>query len=410
MRYELFLALKMIRGRSSKLSGHSSRTIIRIAVAGITIGIAVMILTLSIVGGFQKEIRQKVIGFGSHLQVSLYNPQNALGVKPLDINQDFIAPIKSEAAVKSVQPFAYKSGIVSANEEILGVMAKGVNGDFDWSFFNQNMVSGASFNWRESAKTDSIVISKSMLDKLNLELGQKVTMSFFQDEKERKRRFIIGGVYESGMQQFDGSIILCDIRHIQKLNGWSEHQVAGFEVVLNNFEDLDELDRIVLEHISYQFNTLKITDQFIDIFGWLELQDINVFIILSLMIVVSGINMISALLVLILERSNMIGLLKSMGARNRSIANIFLINAAYLIFLGLLFGNVIGLTLGWIQQRFEILKLDQANYYIDHVPVQFDLTSIVMVNIGSLVACLIMLIIPSMLVSRIDPIKSIRFN
>lgn len=400
----------MIGGRRKRLTGQSSSAIVRIAVAGIAIGMAVMILSVSIVRGFQTEIQQKVIGFGSHLQISLYNPQNTLGVKPMLLEQDFIEPVLAEAGVKSIQPYAYKSGIITENGEIQGVMAKGVNQDFDWSFFKQNLLEGSVWHWTEDKANDSIVLSKSVIDKLNLSLGDKITIVFIQDQKERKRRFTIGGIYETGMEQFDGSIFLCDIRHVQKLNNWNKDQVAGFEVILESFDDLDRLDYIINNNISYEFNTLKITDQFIEIFGWLELQDINVFIILTLMVLVSGINMISALLVLILERTNMIGLLKAMGALNASISRIFLYNATYLVFLGLFWGNLLGIGLGLLQQKFQLIKLDKTSYYIDHVPVLFDPTTIISINIGSLVACFVMLLIPSLIVSRIDPVKTIRFN
>ncbi|MDP4662111.1 MAG: ABC transporter permease [Salibacteraceae bacterium] len=410
MNFELFLAKKMIGGRRKRLTGQSSSAIVRIAVAGIAIGMAVMILSVSIVRGFQTEIQQKVIGFGSHLQISLYNPQNTLGVKPMLLEQEFIEPVLAETGVKSIQPYAYKSGIITENGEIQGVMAKGVNQDFDWSFFKQNLLEGNVWHWTEEKANDSIVLSKSVIDKLKLSLGDKITIVFIQDQKERKRRFTIGGIYETGMEQFDGSIFLCDIRHVQKLNNWNEDQVAGFEVILESFDDLDRLDYIINNNISYEFNTLKITDQFIEIFGWLELQDINVFIILTLMVLVSGINMISALLVLILERTNMIGLLKAMGALNASISRIFLYNAIYLVFLGLFWGNLLGIGFGLLQQKFHLIKLDKTSYYIDHVPVLFDPTTIISINIGSLVACFVMLLIPSLIVSRIDPVKTIRFN
>ncbi|MDP4964315.1 MAG: ABC transporter permease [Salibacteraceae bacterium] len=410
MNFELFLAKKMIGGRRKRLTGQSSSAIVRIAVAGIAIGMAVMILSVSIVRGFQTEIQQKVIGFGSHLQISLYNPQNTLGVKPMLLEQEFIEPVLAETGVKSIQPYAYKSGIITENGEIQGVMAKGVNQDFDWGFFKQNLLEGNVWHWTEEKANDSIVLSKSVIDKLKLSLGDKITIVFIQDQKERKRRFTIGGIYETGMEQFDGSIFLCDIRHVQKLNNWNEDQVAGFEVILESFDDLDRLDYIINNNISYEFNTLKITDQFIEIFGWLELQDINVFIILTLMVLVSGINMISALLVLILERTNMIGLLKAMGALNASISRIFLYNAIYLVFLGLFWGNLLGIGFGLLQQKFHLIKLDKTSYYIDHVPVLFDPTTIISINIGSLVACFVMLLIPSLIVSRIDPVKTIRFN
>lgn len=400
----------MILSQRQKNGGKGAAAIIKIAVAGIAIGMAVMILSVGIVRGFQEEIRQKVIGFGAHLQISLYNPQNTLSVRPMDKEQGFIEAISREPEVKAIQPYAYKSGIIAENGEIQGVMAKGVDSTYDRGFFDANMVEGRFFNYPAIGPNDSIVISKTVLNNLNLSLGDKITLSFFQDEKERKRRFVIGGVYSTGMDQFDGSILICDIRHVQKLNDWNESQVAGYEVILKKFTDLDKLDRIIRDHISYEFNTLKITDQFMDIFGWLELQDINVIIILTLMVLVSGINMISALLVMILERTNMIGLLKAMGASNRSIGQVFLINATYLITIGVLAGNVIGLGLGWMQETFELIKLDQQNYYVDHVPVLFQWSSILLINIGSILACILMLLLPSMLVSKIDPVKSIRFN
>jgi lipoprotein-releasing system permease protein len=400
----------MIAGRNSGVTGRSSSTIVRIAVGGIAIGMAVMILSVAIVTGFQHEIQQKVIGFGSHLQISLYNPANTLGAKPIDRNQDFLKDIQNEPSVKNINVYAHKSGILTANGEIKGVVAKGVSSDFDWTFFEKNLLEGRIFGIPDSQKTDSILISKYIVNKLNLNLGDKVTVVFIQDEKERKRRFIIGGIYESGMEQFDASILLCDLRHVQKLNNWTENQVAGFEVTLNSFEDLDKLDEIISKHISWEFTTLKITDQFMEIFGWLELQDLNVIIILTLMVLVSGINMITALLVFILERTNMIGLLKAMGATNQSLSRIFLYNAAYLILLGTFWGNIIGIGLGYLQYKFEFLKLDKTSYYIDHVPVMFDLNTLFFINLGSVVISLLMLILPSMMVSRIDPVKTIRFN
>lgn len=400
----------MIGGRLKGITGQSSSTIVKIAVAGIAIGMAVMILSVAIVTGFQQEIRNKVIGFGSHLQVTQYNPQNTLGVKPILKNQPFVAPIAAEPAVKNVSAFAYKSGIIAANGEIQGILAKGISPDFDWDFFRQNLVAGSTFHISDGTTTDSIVISKYILNRLKLSLGDKITIVFIQDKNERKRRFVIGGVYESGMDQFDSNVMLCDIHHVQKLNNWAPDQVAGFEVTLHSFEDLDQLDDIISRHISWEFTTMKITDQFMEIFGWLELQDLNVIIILTLMILVSGINMISALLVLILERTNMIGLLKAMGAVNASISRIFLYNAAYLILMGVLWGNAIGIGLGYLQDRFHLMKLDKQNYYIEHVPILFEPTTIVLINAGSIVICLLMLTIPSLLVSRIDPVKTIRFN
>lgn len=400
----------MISGRQQSGSRRSSSTIVKIAVGGIAIGMAVMILSVAIVKGFQTEIQQKVIGFGSHLQITRYNPASTMGAKPMDMSQEFLIPLGKEPTVQSIQAFAIKSGILTANDEIKGIVAKGVSTDFDWTFFKQNLVEGSVFRISENGKSDSIIISKYICDKLKLSLGNKVTVVFIQDEKERKRRFIIGGIYESGMEQFDANIMLCDMQHVQKLNNWTDQQVAGFEVTFKSFEDLEHIDDIVSKHIPWDFTSTSITEQFMEIFGWLELQDLNVIIILTLMVLVSGINMITALLVFILERTNMIGLLKAMGANNSSLSRIFLYNAAYLIVLGTFWGNVFGIGLGWLQNQFELLKLDKSSYYIDHVPVLFDVNTILYINIGSIIISLIMLILPSMMVSRIAPIQSIRFN
>jgi len=400
----------MIGGHTSGETSQSSSAIVKIAVAGIAIGMAVMLLSVGIVNGFQNEIQQKVIGFGSHLQISMYNTQNAVSEKPVERAQPFLDDIRAEPTVKNVNVYAFKSGIIVANSEIKGIIAKGVDQDYDWDFFSKNLVDGSVFSIPDSNKSDSVVLSKYVMDKLKLELGEKITVIFIQDEKERKRRFVVGGVYESGMDQFDANMMLCDIRHVQKLNNWAPNQVAGFEVTLNEFDDLGMLDEIISNHISWEFTTLKITDQFMEIFGWLELQDLNVVIILSLMVLVSGINMITALLVFILERTNMIGLLKALGATNGSLSKIFLYNAAYLILLGTFWGNLIGLSLGLLQKHFQILKLDKASYYIDHVPVLFEWDVILYINLGSVVISMLMLILPSMIVSRIDPVKTIRFN
>ncbi len=410
MHYELFLAKKMIGGRRAKLTGQSSSAIIKIAVTGIAVGMAVMILSVAIVTGFQNEIQQKVIGFGAHLQISKYSPGNALGEKPISRNQDFIAPLAADPLVKNINAYAYKSGIIAANGEIKGVVAKGIASDFDWDFFNANLLEGSILNLNGESKTDSVVISKLIADKLELALGDKIIVVFVQDQKERKRRFTIGGIYESGMEQFDANIMLCDLRHVQKLNNWEDDQIAGFEVTLHHFDDLEKLDNLIAEYVPWEFSTDKITDQFMEIFGWLELQDLNVYIILILMVLVSGINMITALLVFILERTNMIGLMKAMGATARSIGLIFIYNAAYLILIGTFWGNAIGLGIGLLQQQFKFLKLDKTSYYIDHVPVLFDFNTILWINVGSIIISVVMLILPSLIVGKIDPVKTIRFN
>ncbi|GAB4378184.1 MAG: ABC transporter permease [Salibacteraceae bacterium] len=400
----------MIGGRRKGITGTGSSAIVKIAVAGIAIGLSVMLLSVAIVSGFQKEVRDKVIGFGAHLQVTTFNPQNTLGIKPVDRNQPFLPSIAQHPAVENVSAFAYKSGIIVANGEIQGIVAKGVDGEYELDYLRKNLVAGRAPNYGSPATNDSILISQKALKSLKLKVGDRVTASFFQDEKERKRRFIVAGSYETGLDPFDAAMVICDLRHVQKLNNWDTNLVAGFEIRLGNFEQLNEVEAYVRQLIGWEFNTIKITDQFMDIFGWLELQDLNVIIILTLMILVSGINMISALLVIILERTNLIGLLKAMGATTRSIGRVFLLNAIYLTLVGMFWGNLIGLGVAFLQHKFRFVKLDKESYYVDAVPVLINLNDIILINLGCLLACFVMLLLPVMVVSRIDPVKTIRFN
>lgn len=412
MKVEFFIARRIIfRSKvSTTEGGNGTRSIIKIAVIGIALGVAIMIAALAIVTGFQQEIRSKVVGFGSHIQVTAFNPLVTDYTRPIDRNQAFVKDLLSDDAVKSVQVFATKEGIVKTDEEIHGVIVKGVDTDFDWDFFSKNLVQGNALKLSSEAKSDSILISKTIADKLKLQLKDKVIIYFIQDEKSKPRRFYISGIYNTSLEQFDDRYIIADIKHIQKLNDWSPNVVSGFEILLKNYEDLDRLDDFIYKYIDYDLTTVKITDLNRDIFGWLELQDINVIIIIALIILVSGINMTSALMIMILERTGFIGLLKAMGATNWKVRKIFLINAAYLIALGLFWGNLVGVGLCFLQDKFKLVSLPQEQYYIEHVPINLELSHVLLLNVGTLVLCTLMLVIPSYFVSKIAPIKALRFN
>jgi lipoprotein-releasing system permease protein len=414
MNYALLIAKRILKGSPGKLrdeGGRFSRPIVRISVIGIALGLAVMILTVSVVSGFQKEIRDKVIGFGSHIQISNFDNNESYEYTPVESDQPFVKKIGAEPGVRHVQVFAAKAGILKANDEIHGVVVKGVGADFDWSFFRNAMVEGDPFTVSDTGLSDKAVISRYIASRLHIKPGDKVPVYFIQENKQRVRKFTVCGIYETGLgQQFDEVFILADIGHIQKLNGWEKGQVAGFEVLINDFHDLGRLTEFVNGEIGYQLRAINIQMQNQQVFAWLNAQDLNAVIVIVLMLIVSSINMISALLILILERTNMIGILKALGADNWGIRKIFLYNAVYLIGKGLLWGNLIALAVCFTQKQFGIFTLDPASYFVSQVPVNINALYIVLLNAGTLVVCVLMLLLPSYIVTRITPVKAIRFS
>ncbi|MBL4624351.1 MAG: ABC transporter permease [Flavobacteriales bacterium] len=407
MNFELFIAKKIIKANNPDSKG--TRPIINIATASISLGIAVMIISIAIVTGFQDQIRNKVIGFGSHIQITSYDINNSVESSPISKQQRFYPHLDTVNGVKHIQYYATKAGILRTENDIHGVILKGIGTDFDWSFFSNKMIDGSIIQLSDTTKSNGIIISKTIAQQLKLKVGDKATAHFVQDPP-RARRFTVNGIYESGMDKFDNSFILVDIQHIQKLNNWTSNQVSGFEVILDSYSELANMDDVIFNHIGYELRTSKITERNQEIFSWLKLLDKNVYIILILMVLVAGINMISALLILILERTNMIGMLKALGAENWSVQKIFLYNAAYLVGKGLLFGNILGLGLCFIQLKFNVIKLPQESYYIDSVPINIDIFYTLLINCGTFALCLIMLLIPSYIVTKITPVKSIKFN
>jgi lipoprotein-releasing system permease protein len=411
--YPLFIAKRILSGRSAprEEGGRFSRPIVRISVIGIALGLAVMIITVSVVSGFQKEVREKVIGFGAHIQIGNFDHNESYEFTPIDRDQHFLPAIRSHEGVRHVQVFAAKAGILKANDEIHGVVVKGVGSDFDWTFFSNALVEGRRFTVSDTGLTDETVISKYMAARLKIRIGDKVPVYFIQDNKQRVRKFTVCGIYETGLgQQFDEVFMLADIGHIQKLNGWEKNQVAGFEVLINDFRDIDPLTDFVNGEIGYQLKATNIKTQNVQVFAWLNAQDLNAVIVIVLMLIVSSINMISALLILILERTNMIGILKALGATNWDIRRIFLYNAGYLIGRGLLWGNVIALALCFAQRQFGLFRLNPESYFVSQVPVNIDALFIVLLNLGTMAVCVLMLLLPSYIVTRITPVKAIRFS
>lgn len=406
---ELFIAKKIVSAQNQQKKSKGTKPIITIATIAIAMGIAIMIITLSIVAGFQDQIKSKVIGFGSHIQITSYESINTVETSPISKIQPFYPSLSEIPGVKHIQPYATKPGIIKKDNELQGIVLKGIDHDFDWDFFSQNIIKGRSFKIDSVKKSNEVVISNSISKKLNISLEDKINVHFIQNPP-RVRKLKVVGIYETDMPQFDDVIVITDIKHIQKLNDWNNNQISGFEVILEDYNDLDKLDEIIYNNIGMELNSIKITDKHRDIFGWLELQDWNVVIIISLMTLVGGINMISALLILILEKTNMIGMLKALGASNYSIRKIFIYNGGYLILKGMLLGNLFGLALAFLQYKYHLLTLAKETYYISFVPIKFELVPILLVNCTTFVLCLAMLLLPSYVISKISPVKAIKFN
>jgi len=411
---ELFIARKILRKEDS--GQRLSQPVIRIVIIGIALSLAVMIISTAIVMAFKKEIRDKVIGFGSHIQIINYDTNTSYETSPVSKNQPFYPSLEKIPGIKHIQVFAIKAGIIKTSKEIQGVVIKGIGPDFDWTFFRNNLVEGKTFSLPDSTRSNKVLISKILSDMLDLHVGDHFVMYFIQ-EPPRMRRFEVSGIYETSLEDFDKTYILADIRHIQRLNNWSPDQVSGFEVTIDRFRDLDLMTWLVRKEIGSNITEDKtplrvenIVQKYTQIFDWLNLQDMNVWIILILMLIVAAFNMISGLFILILERMNMIGILKALGANNWSIRKIFLYHSSFLILRGLFWGNLIGLGLCYLQYKFAFLKLNPATYYLKSVPIRFDPVVILALNAGTLFIIVIMLIFPSYLISRISPVKTIRYE
>ncbi len=532
----------MLKGKSSNKK--ISRPIVSLAIIGITLGIAVMLLSVSIATGFQKEIRDKVIGFGSHIQITPEFGNLSFESTPMIADQPFLKDISNEEKVKHIQNFAYKPAIIQTRgdkkKEIQGVIFKGITQDFDPSFFEKNLVTGKIPIYSNEAINDSILISSYVAKKLKLELNEKVTTYFVKETGPKQRNLIIAGIYETGMEDFDKQFAIIDINHIRKLNGWgitanlflkdecrngfpvieaqvvggnenyryswngssysdeyeiilcpirdttiqliatdfqsysyldepeqnsvpdtawlsikvdsafscdcsfsdmridfevvdentleynfngntittilktsggsAKYYTGGFEVLLKNYNDLFVAKDLIKKHTTREFSASAITERNEEIFNWLNMLDLNVYIIIGLMILVAIINMTSALLVIILERTQMIGILKALGQGNWSIRKIFLYNGGYLITKGMLYGNIVAIGMIVVQNQFQILTLPQANYYVSIVPMAFPFTALILVDACAFALCFIALVLPSYMITRISPVKAIKFE
>jgi len=380
-----------------------------IAVLSISLGITVMVIAISVVTGFQNEIKNKVIGFGSHIQISNFDYNLSYEAKPISKTQDFYRYIPTLPGVENIHVFGTKPGIIKTNDDIHGVIFKGVGSDYDWKFFKDNLIDGQVLAINDTVRTDQIIISSYISKLLQLNTGDDVLVYFIQDPP-RVRKLTIAGIYETGMEELDRIFIIGELQLLQRLNNWDADQVGGFGIVLDDYNQLDETYLSVLDMLPYDVDARSVDEIYPQIFDWLALLDMNVYVIIFIMILVAGINMITTLLISVLEKTNMIGILKALGASNRMVRKVFLYHAGFLIARGMIWGNILGIGLALIQQNFGIVKLSQESYFVDVVPINFNIITILLVNGGTFAICMVMLIVPSYIISRVSPVKAITFR
>ena len=415
MNFPLFIARRLYSDQGDKRK--VSRPAIHIAVAGVAIGLAVMIISVCVVLGFKHTIRDKVIGFGSHIQVADFMTLQQMNQYPVVMNDSMIQVIKKSPGVKHVQRFAMKEGILKTDEDFLGVGFKGVGPEWDSTFIHENMVEGSIPKFDDQASHNKILISKLMADKLRLKAGQRIFAYFIDHNGVRTRRFTISGIYQTNLKKYDEVMVYADLYTVVKLNGWEEDQASGAELTVNDFNQLQTTEDYIVKNINrtvdqygetYSSATIKELNP--QIFQWLNLMDLNVWVILGLMLAVAGVTMISGLLIIILERTSMIGVMKALGARNNTIRHTFLWFAAFIIGKGLLYGNILAFAILLIQKYTGLVKLDAQTYYVSTVPVEFNWIYIIALNVATLLISVFILVAPSYLISHIHPAKSMRYE
>ncbi len=403
MNFEWFFARRLVKKKDKTFS----KPIIAIAVLSICLGVAVMLISISVLQGFKSEIKEKIIGFGSHIQILPFQNYNAYEPIPISLSSEEREAIASHSNIKSINPFITKGGLIKTREDFQGVLLKGIDKDYDSSFFHNYLIEG---RFLDNSNPNEVVVSRQIANNLGLSLGDKLRIYFYYNENYRVRALEIIGIYETGLGLYDEKIIICDINQTRVLNSMQGDEVEGYELVLHDFSKLDETSNYVYSNLDYDKSIMDIKTIEPSLFSWLELLDNNVIVILIIMSLVTIVTITSTLLIIIFEETQTIGVLKSLGAQNKAIIKIFLYNALNVVVKGLIYGNLLALTLGFVQDKYKIFKLDQESYYLSSVPIEISMSQILLVNIGSVIICMLALLIPARSISKISPIKSIRFD
>lgn len=415
MNLPLFIARRIYSANDARQK--VGRPAMRIATAGVAIGLAVMLASVSVVFGFKHTIRDKVVGFGSHITVANFMSLHGRDTRPICIDDSMMAVLRSIDGVKHVQRYAVKQGILKTDSDFLGVAFKGIAEEYDTTFIHDNLVNGSIPMFSDSIGHNKILVSKIMADRLRLKTGDKVFAYFIDNNGVRARRFTVSGVYQTNLSKFDEAICFTDLYTTVRLNGWETGQTGGAELTVNNFDDINAVEENLVKKVNRTidrygetYSSETVQDSNPQIFTWLDLLDLNVWIILALMLCVAGFTMISGLLIIILERTAMIGVLKALGTRNGTVRKTFLWFAVFIIGKGMLIGNIVGLGLIALQKLTGVVKLDAATYYVDTVPVELNVPAILLLNAATLIVSVFVLIAPSFLASKVRPAKSMRYE
>ncbi|RIY36155.1 transmembrane permease [Capnocytophaga canis] len=384
------------------------------AITAIALGMVMMLIAIATGGGLQRKIREKIVTFQGHIQIYNYdNNASEVSIKPISIHQDFYPQFTEIPSIVHLQAVATKGGIIRTETTYEAILAKGVGEDYRWEVMYEFLKEGRIPDFTTDEISNEILISEYLANRLQLRLGDHCHTIFLKDETSQvpnQRNFKIVGIYNSGFQEFDASYVFVDIRQIQRINQWKKDEVGMFEVFVDDFDKIESVGDQVYDKTMATLDSQTIMQKYPFIFEWLGMFDFNIYLIIGIMIVVGGFNMITAILVLILEKTPMIGTLKSLGTSDRSIRSIFLYNAAYIITQGLFWGNILGFLLLFLQQKYSIIKLDPATYYVTEVPIHIDVFSVIFLNIGVLILCLLMLLVPTYVVTKISPTKSMKFS
>lgn len=415
MNFPLFIAKRIYSDNTNKRK--VSRPAIRIATIGVAVGLAVMIISVSVVVGFKHSIRDKVVGFGSHIQVAEFTTLQGSGTQPIAITDSVMRILSKAPNMKHVQKFAIKQGILKTDTDFLGVMFKGISAEYDTTFIHQNMIDGSIPAFSNSKSSNRLLISKIMADKLQTKCGDRLFAYFIDDNGVRVRRFTIAGIYQTNLTQYDKAICFTDLYTACRLNGWDSCQVSGAEIAVNDYSKISLTEDFLIRHLNRTldcygntFTSKTIREINPQIFSWLDLLDLNVWIILAIMTVVAVVTMISGLLIIILERTTMIGILKALGASNRTVRHTFLWFATFIVAKGLIIGDLVGIGLVILQKYTGLVKLDPATYYISTVPVELNIVYVLLLNLMTLLVSVVVLVAPSYLISHIHPAKSMRYE
>ncbi|MNK06943.1 Lipoprotein-releasing system transmembrane protein LolC [compost metagenome] len=411
MNLEYFIARRLVTAKNHKSS--ISAPIIKIAIIAIAIGVIMMIIAVATGVGLQDKIREKVSAFNGHVIISNFDDnQSEVSIEPLSIHQDFYPQFKTVKGINHIQAVASKAGIIRTEEAFEGIIFKGVGKEYKWDMLEEYIVSGKIPSLKGTLNSE-VMLSEYLANRLKLKVGDKFNTFFMKEGGNgmpNLRVFELVGIYNSGFQEFDAAYLIGDIRHVQRINKWKEGEVGAFEVFIDDFDKIKEKGQEIYEAIPSTLNCQTIEEKYFNIFEWLKLFDVNIIVIIVIMIIVSTINMVVALLVLILERTQMVGMLKALGATNWSVRKIFLYNAAYLIIKGLFWGNLISIGLLLIQKYLGIIKLPPENYYVNVAPVTIDVPAILLINAGTIIVCVTLLLVPSYIITKISPVKALRFD